>query len=342
VVDNSVAYPRTLPSLFGIESDEVVWHRVFLLLFATWAAFNLPYFANLAPATLLKSFSDPAALMLAGLVACWVAKRNTLTALLAALLYALLCSVPRLVHPPAYAESQLAAFLGLTYTFVWSFLWLRFLSFSLLHVHRFWLALGLATAAAFALGDLLEPFILNSRFDPSQALTSFDAQRLMTELIHDLESAAVFAIVLFGGFRLFGYEIADGATLPKPATSTLSGPGTAVPVGAGITDNLAGALAYVTIIPAIVFLMMEPFKRKRFIRFHAFQCLFFTAAWTVLRVGMVFIGHIPFLDRTTVWLSPLIGLAGVVIWLILVIMAHQGRMPKLPLIGDMAEQKAGE
>jgi hypothetical protein len=203
---NDAVYPRTLASLFGIESDDVVWQRVFLLLFATWAAFYLPYIASSAPANLLKTFSYPAALMLAGLIACRMARKPTLTAFLAALLYALLCSIPRLLHPPAYAASQSAVFLEGTYTFVWSFLWLRFLSFGMLHIHRFWLALGLATATAFILGDLAAPFILNLRIDPDQVLASFDAQRLTTEFIHDLESAAVFAAVLFGGFRVFAHS----------------------------------------------------------------------------------------------------------------------------------------
>jgi hypothetical protein len=36
----------------------------------------------------------------------------------------------------------------------------------------------------------------------------------------------------------------------------------------GIRDNVAGALAYFTFIPAIVFLVAAPFKKNRFIRFN--------------------------------------------------------------------------
>src|SRR5438270_13301667 len=36
----------------------------------------------------------------------------------------------------------------------------------------------------------------------------------------------------------------------------------------GMSDNVAGMLAYVTIIPAIIFLAIEPFHKNRFIRFH--------------------------------------------------------------------------
>ena len=66
-----------------------------------------------------------------------------------------------------------------------------------------------------------------------------------------------------------GTQIADGATCPKCASTagqTVSAVTTAAP---GLADNVAGALAYVTIIPAIVFLVLEPFNKKRFIRFHS-------------------------------------------------------------------------
>ncbi len=138
-----------------------------------------------------------------------------------------------------------------------------------------------------------------------------------------------------------GTQIADGATCPKCAGGAVQGASPAAPAAAGLTDNVAGALAYVTIIPAIVFLVLEPFNKKRFVRFHAFQSIFFMIAWFVLEIGLAFVGHIPFLGWATVLLWPLVGLAGFVIWLILVLKAYQGQMFKLPVIGDMAEQQAG-
>jgi len=138
-----------------------------------------------------------------------------------------------------------------------------------------------------------------------------------------------------------GTQIADGATCPKCAVGAGKGASAIAPAAAGLTDNVAGALAYVTIIPAILFLVLEPFNKKRFIRFHAFQCIFFAIAWTVLWIILTFIGHIPFLGWATVLLWPLVSLAGFVIWLILVLKAYQGQMFKLPVIGDWAEQQAG-
>ncbi|HEX8799152.1 MAG TPA: hypothetical protein VF772_11090, partial [Terriglobales bacterium] len=45
-----------------------------------------------------------------------------------------------------------------------------------------------------------------------------------------------------------------------------------------IPENMAGVIAYFTIFPAIVFLLLEPFKDNRFVRFHSFQHLLLWAA----------------------------------------------------------------
>jgi uncharacterized membrane protein len=138
-----------------------------------------------------------------------------------------------------------------------------------------------------------------------------------------------------------GTQLAEGAVCTKCSVAAGTGTSAVTTVPAGLTDNVAGALAYLTIIPAIVFLVLEPFNRKHFIRFHSFQCLFFAAVWTVLWIGLSIIGHIPFLGWATVLLWPLISLAGFILWLILVLKAYQGQMFKLPVIGNLAEQQAG-
>jgi len=96
-----------------------------------------------------------------------------------------------------------------------------------------------------------------------------------------------------------------------------------------------------TIIPAIIFLVLEPFNRSRFVRFHSFQSIFFALAWFVLSIGLNIIAHIPLFGWLTILLWPLVGLAGLIIWLVLVLKAFQGQMFKLPVIGDLAEKQAG-
>jgi uncharacterized membrane protein len=113
------------------------------------------------------------------------------------------------------------------------------------------------------------------------------------------------------------------AAAPAPAVST-----------GGLTDNVAGMLAYVTIIPAIVFLVVEPYNRNRFVRFHAFQCLFTAAALIVIHIVLMMIPIIGWA------LSGLISLATLALVIVLMIKAYNGQKWKLPVIGDMAEKQA--
>lgn len=111
-------------------------------------------------------------------------------------------------------------------------------------------------------------------------------------------------------------------------------------------SNVAAALAYVTIIPAIVFLVVEPYNKDKFVRFHSFQSIFFGAAWIVLWFGAfivsLIIGHIPiigWLIDLMMWL--VISLGGFVLWILLVLKAYQNQKWMLPVIGGLAAQQAG-
>jgi len=113
-----------------------------------------------------------------------------------------------------------------------------------------------------------------------------------------------------------------------------------------LPETLAGALAYLTFIPAIVFLILDPYKKNRFVRFHSVQCLLLCGAAIVfaiaLKLASVVLFIIPVLGPLLVLLvSTVVALAVVVIWLVLVVKAFQGEMFKLPLLGDFAEQYAG-
>jgi len=140
-----------------------------------------------------------------------------------------------------------------------------------------------------------------------------------------------------------GTQLADGAACPKCAVAAGQSPsaGVGAPAAAGLTDNMAGMLAYL-LIPAIAFLVIEPYNKRRFIRFHSFQCIFLAIALTALSIVLGILWHIPFLGwLVLVLLWPLISLAELVLWLFLLYKAYQGQMFKLPVIGDMAEQQAG-
>ena len=143
--------------------------------------------------------------------------------------------------------------------------------------------------------------------------------------------------------NMCGTQIPDGTTTCAACASRIPTAGAPVATAApaqGMSDNVAGMLAYFTMIPAIIFLVMEPYNRNRFIRFHSFQSLFFAVAWTVLWIGLSIFLHIPFLGWMSFLIWPLVWLAGFIIWIVLVLKANQGKMYKLPMIGDMAEKQA--
>lgn len=114
----------------------------------------------------------------------------------------------------------------------------------------------------------------------------------------------------------------------------------------GISDDLAGMLAYF-LIPAVLFLVLDTYKKSRFIRFHAFQCLYFVAAWFVFDIAtgilgtvvdaIPFIGHLSLLIFLT---SHLVNLACTVVEIYLMVRAYQGKQVRLPVIGAMAAKHA--
>ena len=117
---------------------------------------------------------------------------------------------------------------------------------------------------------------------------------------------------------------------------------------AGLTPNVAGALAYlVGAITGILFLVIDPFKADRFVRFHAFQSIFFNLAWIAFWIvwmivglmlgaishGLFFIIQLP--------INLLITVGGFCLWAYLMYTAYQGKTFQLPVIGALAATQAG-
>jgi uncharacterized membrane protein len=108
----------------------------------------------------------------------------------------------------------------------------------------------------------------------------------------------------------------------------------------GLSENAASGLAYITIIPAIVFLIVDPYNRNPVVRFHSWQSIFLAIAWVVVDVALIFLGRMPGLGLATLFLSPLVGLLFFIVWLIVLINAFNGKRFKLPIVGDLAEKQA--
>ena len=82
-----------------------------------------------------------------------------------------------------------------------------------------------------------------------------------------------------------GAQIPAGTTACPACSRSAGAPAGAQAAGGGLTDNVAGILAYL-VIPAIVFLVQPPYNQNRFIRFHSFQALFCWAAMVVVEIGV--------------------------------------------------------
>ncbi len=111
----------------------------------------------------------------------------------------------------------------------------------------------------------------------------------------------------------------------------------------GLTDNAAGALAYVTIAPAIVFLVMPPYNTSSYVRFHAWQSIFLNIAVIIFYIALSFLAvfSVMFGMFFFLMLTRLIWLAWFLIWVLCVVKAVNGERFKLPVIGDLAAKQAG-
>jgi uncharacterized membrane protein len=113
-----------------------------------------------------------------------------------------------------------------------------------------------------------------------------------------------------------------GANVPEPNQS-------------GLSDNAAGALAYVTFIPAIIFLIVEPYNKNSYIKFHSWQSIFLGIAMFAVDIVLTVIPIIGWI------ILPFAMLAFLIIWIIVLLKASKGERFKLPFIGNLAEKQAG-
>jgi uncharacterized membrane protein len=105
------------------------------------------------------------------------------------------------------------------------------------------------------------------------------------------------------------------------------------------SDRFVGALAYLTFIPALVFIFLKQFQQRKFVRFHAFQSVFFWGVVIVLLAAGFFTASFGWL---ILWLlvGALVLLALFFTWALLSIKALQGEYFELPWLGALAEQQA--
>lgn len=114
----------------------------------------------------------------------------------------------------------------------------------------------------------------------------------------------------------------------------------------GLSDNGAGALAYVTFIPAIIFLVMPPYNKSPYVRFHAWQSILLTVAAIGLIIVLSIVGavlsHILFLGLLMLPVWAVVDLGLFILWIVVVMKAVNGQKFRIPLIAGIAESQAGK
>lgn len=122
--------------------------------------------------------------------------------------------------------------------------------------------------------------------------------------------------------------------------------GAAPSAAGGLTENVAGLLCYILgFITGILFLVLEPHSRNRFVRFHAFQSIFLSVAWFGVMIVQSVVNGIAI---SISWgllglfglLWTIVGLGFLALVIVCMVKAYQGQRFKLPIIGDLAEKQA--
>jgi uncharacterized membrane protein len=100
----------------------------------------------------------------------------------------------------------------------------------------------------------------------------------------------------------------------------------------GMQPNVAALLCYVLgWVTGLIFYLIE--KENKFVRFHAFQSMVVFGGVTILSIVLT-------ITVVGIALLPIIYIAELVLWVVLMVKAYQGDKWKLPIAGDMAEKNS--
>jgi uncharacterized membrane protein len=112
----------------------------------------------------------------------------------------------------------------------------------------------------------------------------------------------------------------------------------------GLSENAAGAIACITFIPALIFLLVELFKNNPYIRFHAWQSLVLCISACVISIALSIVLAIvwvviPFMRFA---LMNFVNLFWLIVFIVCLVNAWYGKRFKLPFVGVFAERQASK
>lgn len=129
------------------------------------------------------------------------------------------------------------------------------------------------------------------------------------------------------------------ASAPTPSAPAAS---------SGMGNNVAGLLCYLFgWLGGLIFLLIDPYKSTRFVRFCAFQAIFLDIAIFVCGIGISILSFLLAvvthgLGGLLFFLWPLLWLGYIGAKIFLMIKAYGNQEFKLPFIGELASKQAGQ
>jgi uncharacterized membrane protein len=141
-----------------------------------------------------------------------------------------------------------------------------------------------------------------------------------------------------------GQEIGTATFCPKCGASQGAA---AAPAGApaastaspteGLQENVAGLLCYVLgWVTGLIFLLID---KRPWVKFHAAQSIVVFGGLTVLRIALAFMGGL--FGGFFGWgIFALLGLVGVILWVLLMIKAYRHETFRVPIAADIADSIA--
>jgi len=139
---------------------------------------------------------------------------------------------------------------------------------------------------------------------------------------------------------------AGAAASAVPAQTAASNTSSGTSTGTGLAMNMAAALSYALgAITGVLFLVLEPYKNNRLVRFHAIQSIIFSVAcvafgivWSIV-VGILVSVAGFWVLTVDVPLRLLVGLGISVLWLYVMFQAYSEHEYRIPWIGDIAAKQ---
>jgi uncharacterized membrane protein len=128
---------------------------------------------------------------------------------------------------------------------------------------------------------------------------------------------------------------ASQGAAPAPASAAPAAP--AASPTEGLQENVAGLLCYLLgWVTGIIFLLID---KRPWVKFQAAQSIVVFGGLTVLRIALAFMGGL--FGGFFGWgLFAILGLVGVILWIMLMVKAYQHETFRVPIAADIADSIA--